>query len=144
MVSIKKINHQWTNGCSVLCASKELWIKLYAHSVRIDKIWSHFIGWVWYINMYQSIKSFNIPLSQQPPQAFEGLRISLFLGPKYCSNSWLKVFDLIDNFCKRQNQWLWHSSHWHLLGQEHFVPKKIDVNMSYSCCILKIIQAIKI
>ena len=113
MVSIKKINHQWTNGCSVLCASKELWIKLYAHSVRIDKIWSHFIGWVWYINMYQSIKSFNIPLSQQPPQAFEVLRICLFLGPKYCSNSQLKVFDLKVNFCKRQNQWLWHSSHWH-------------------------------
>ena len=67
--------HCWTNGCSVLCASKELWIKLYAHSVRIDKIWSHLIGWVWYINVYQSIWSFNIPLSQQPPQAFEVLKI---------------------------------------------------------------------
>ena len=143
-MSIKKINHWWTNGCSVFCASKELWIKMYAHSVRIDKIWSHFIGWVWYINMYQSIKSFNIPLSQQPPQAFEVLRISLFLGPKYCSNSQLKVFDLIDNFCKRQNQWLWHSSHWHNARPGAFCAKKINVNMSYSCCILKIIQALKI
>ena len=94
--------HCWTNGCSVLCASKELWIKMYAHSVRIDKIWSNFIGWVWYINMYPSIWSFNIPLSQQPPQAFEVLKISLFLGPKCCSNSLLKVLDLIVNFCKRQ------------------------------------------
>ena len=94
--------HCWTSGCSKLCASKELWIKMYAHSVRIDKIWSNFIGWVWYINMYPSIWSFNIPLSQQPPQAFEVLKISLFLGPKCCSNSPLKVLDLIVNFCKRQ------------------------------------------
>ena len=42
------------------------------------------------------------PLSQQPPQAFEVLKISLFLGPKCCSNSPLKVLDLIVNFCKRQ------------------------------------------
>ena len=94
--------HCWTNGCSVLCASKELWIKLYAHSVRIDKIWSHLIGWVCYINVYQSIWSFNIPLSQQPPQAFEVLKISLFLGPECCSTSLLKVLDLIVNFCKKQ------------------------------------------
>ena len=94
--------HCWTNGCSVLCASKELWIKMYAHSVRIDKIWSHLIGWVWYINVYQSIWSFNIPLSQQPLQAFEVLKISLFLGPECCSTSLLKVLDLIVSFCKKQ------------------------------------------
>ena len=94
--------HCWMNGCSVLCASKELWIKMYAHSVRIDKIWSNFIGWVWYINMYPSIWSFNIPLSQQPPQAFEVLKISLFLRPKCCSNFLLKVLELRVNFCKRQ------------------------------------------
>ena len=95
-------DESYENGWTVLCASKELWIKMYAHSVRIDKIWSNFIGWVWYINMYPSIWSFNIPLSQQPPQAFEVLKISLFLGPKCCSNSPLKVLDLIVNFCKRQ------------------------------------------
>ena len=48
--------------------------------------------------MYQSIWRFNIPLSQQPHQAFEVLEISLFLGPEYCSNSLLKVLDLIINF----------------------------------------------
>ena len=98
--------HCWMNGCSVLCASKELWIKMYAHSVRIDKIWSNFIGWVWYIKMYLlSSPIFGASTSPYHSNLYRYLkfwRLVCSWGPKCCSKSPLKVLDLIVNFCKRQ------------------------------------------